>query len=171
MIAKQQEQWRWVKGFEGKYSVSDFGRVFSFYFWDGFSHQLSTFPQKELIGRLRQGYRRVHFYFDKVSRWFNVHLLVLEAFVNKPPFKAKGLHRNDIKIDNRLINLYWGTPKDNDNDRILNGGYSFSSEQVRKIRNLRFSVGLSCKEIASLFLTSSPNISRISRGVTYSVVK
>lgn len=50
-----------------------------------------------------------------------VHNLVLEAFVGPRPLGMWGCHINDIPTDNRVDNLYWGTPKQNHADSKRNG--------------------------------------------------
>lgn len=49
-----------------------------------------------------------------------LHVLMLEAFVG-PANGRWALHRNDVPTDNKLANLYWGTPKQNTQDRAANG--------------------------------------------------
>lgn len=49
-----------------------------------------------------------------------VHRLVLTLF-DRPPKKGEvGRHLNDIKSDNRIQNLAWGTPQDNADDMMRN---------------------------------------------------
>jgi hypothetical protein len=50
----------------------------------------------------------------------SVHLLVLEAFVGPRPPGLEGCHANDIKADNRLVNLRWDTRKSNTRDKVRN---------------------------------------------------
>ena len=50
-----------------------------------------------------------------------VHQLVLEAFVGPCPAGHVVMHLNDICNDNRLINLKYGTPKENQADMITKG--------------------------------------------------
>lgn len=52
-----------------------------------------------------------------------VHNLILEAFVGPRPSGMYGRHLNDIKTDNRLENLAWGTPKQNSADSLANGRF------------------------------------------------
>lgn len=105
----QGEEWRPVVGFEGAYSVSNLGRVYSIR-----KHKImspdptSVYPR---IGMSAFGRRRREC----------VHVLVLEAFVGQSN-GLWGLHRNDVKNDNRPDNLYWGTPQQNADDRIRLGG-------------------------------------------------
>lgn len=50
-----------------------------------------------------------------------IHELMLETFKGERPAGLYGLHKNDNKTDNRLGNLYWGTPKENMADAKKNG--------------------------------------------------
>lgn len=49
-----------------------------------------------------------------------VHHLVAEAFHGPRPAGLFVCHRNDIRTDNRSINLYYGTPQDNAWDAHVN---------------------------------------------------
>lgn len=50
-----------------------------------------------------------------------VHRLVLEAFVGPRPDGMHGLHRNGNHLDNRLLNLAWGTASENLFDQVRHG--------------------------------------------------
>lgn len=52
-----------------------------------------------------------------------VHVLVLEAFVGPKPFGMEACHRNDVKLDNRVENLYWGDRQANMLDKVANGNH------------------------------------------------
>lgn len=47
------------------------------------------------------------------NRQKRIHILVAEAFLEKPEGCCIVGHRNNIKTDNRVENLYWTTPKEN----------------------------------------------------------
>ncbi len=71
----------------------------------------------------RTGYLRVVLYQSGKSKARMIHHLVLEAFVGPAPEGMYACHGNDIKTDNRLINLRWDTPEANWNDRHKNGRF------------------------------------------------
>ena len=50
-----------------------------------------------------------------------VHRLVLETFVGPCPKGCEGTHRNGKRDDNRLDNLTWKTPAENQADRVAHG--------------------------------------------------
>lgn len=128
------EEWRPVIGYEGLYSVSNTGRVRSETrkvktsagvreyrgrvlkpFWNSGRHLAVTLSDK--------GTRR--------KKWL-VHRLVLAAFVGPPPEGYEGCHVNDVGDDNRVENLYWGTPSDNMNDRVKNGLHHYAKKTACK---------------------------------------
>lgn len=73
------------------------------------------------------GYLHVILYGDHIGtrkrdKRYAIQRLVLMTFVGPCPPGQQARHLNDIKTDNRLCNLAWGTAKQNCADRILNGG-------------------------------------------------
>jgi hypothetical protein len=123
------ERWLPVVGYEGLYEVSDHGRVRTV-------ERFITYPSKSRIttsGRLlpsqiRKQYCRPNDHPTvglvrpgEKRRTFDVHRLVLEAFVGPRPEGMEACHWNDIKTDNRASNLRWDTRSENTKDRIRNG--------------------------------------------------
>jgi len=59
---------------------------------------------------------------DGKSKMYQVHRLVLLAFVGPCPLGKLTRHfPNRDPADNRLSNLLWGTPKENQSDRVFHG--------------------------------------------------
>jgi len=62
---------------------------------------------------------------DNKYKRFSTHVLVLEAFVGPRPEGMWGLHGKGGCLDNRVENLYWGTPsRNNFADKLRDGTYS-----------------------------------------------
>jgi hypothetical protein len=119
----RQERWLPVAGYGGAYEVSDLGRVRS----NGRLVSRSNGTSYWLPGRILKspagssGYSTVDLYIGGANKIMHVHRMVLEAFVGPCPEGMQALHDNDVKSDNRLSNLAWGTPSQNGYDRYRNG--------------------------------------------------
>lgn len=126
------EQWRPVVGYEDHYMVSDQGRVKALARVLPHAHcSTKTYPERIMkpVKAGKAGHLTVGLAIGGRSRRRYVHRLVLEAFIG-PPLDGKphGLHRDDDNTNNRLDNLYWGSPSDNMHDRVRNGRH----HQARK---------------------------------------
>lgn len=114
-----QERWSPIPGYEGLYEVSDQGNVRTL--------RPGRYRYGSYIGRqIKHGYRIVMLT-DKDGRKVQrpVHQLVLEAFVGPREPGQITRHLNDVKTDNRLENLAWGTHLENSEDSIANGRMSY----------------------------------------------
>jgi hypothetical protein len=102
-----EEVWKDIPGFEGRYKVSNHGRVYSYVRGNG----------RYLKPQDRDGYLVV-FLFPKVEsgyrqeKW-DVHRLVMLAFVGPLPEGFHTNHKNGIRTENLLENLEYVTPKEN----------------------------------------------------------
>lgn len=102
-----------IPGYEGRYSVSDDGRVFS---------HISNRELKPKIDRY--GYKAVALSKGGKMRHLTVHRIVAITFIPNPLSKKCVNHINEIKTDNRLENLEWVTVKENDNHGTRNSRMS-----------------------------------------------
>ena len=105
------EVWKDVQGFEGRYQVSNMGRVRSLDRWslDERPHFIKGMMLKPSLNKGR-GYMRVSLSDGHRNyKHYEVHRLVALHFV--PGYKD-GLvvnHKNEVKTDNRAENLEWCT--------------------------------------------------------------
>ena len=110
---------------------------------------------------------------------YYVHRIVCETFHGpSPEGKPLVLHRNDVKLDNRASNLYWGDRKQNVVDSKTNGRYvapvprcgekhhscKLTDLQIAEIRSLLAS-GETQTVLAKRFSVGQPHISSIKRNV------
>ncbi len=99
-----------IKGFEGRYSITMSGKVWS--------HSRNKWMLFNDSGR---GYKCVDFYHKESKRnrkRFYVHRLVAERFIkNEKNYKCVN-HKNHIKDDNKVSNLEWCTTRQNSSYRF-----------------------------------------------------
>ncbi len=83
---------------------------------------------------------------DGKSHWYRVHLVVLAIFRGPRPDGMVARHLNGNCQDNRLLNLAWGTRRENCADRLLHGTTNrgarsgrtpLTEDDVRRIRTLQ----------------------------------
>lgn len=107
------EEWRAVPGFEGRYEVSDAGRV-------------------RTLGRIRtgsilapwvtsRGYESVSLRDGNRRRSMSVHRLVMLAFVGPCPSGQQVAHNDGNRRNNQRANLRYATPASNIDDRRRHG--------------------------------------------------
>ena len=77
------EEWKDIKGYEGLYQISNFGRVKSLYFK----------KEKILKPHSTKGYLTVRLYRNKIGKDFYIHCLVMDTF---NPNKDKSIELNQI---------------------------------------------------------------------------
>lgn len=111
------EKWKEIKGFKGKYFVSNLGNIRSAYT----SRYNKKFKRAVIIERIKdlkqcvdkQGYKIVTLYKNNKRKTYKVHRLVAETFIPNPKALPVINHINENKIDNNVKNLEWCTQKQN----------------------------------------------------------
>jgi len=138
------EEWRDVVGYEGYYQVSDHGRVRQI------GYRKSTSVGKILIPQIynKYGHGRIHLCVNKCAKYFQLHRLVAYAFIGPPPTpKHEIRHLDGNPKNNRVINLRWGTHKQNGEDIKKHGtankmhgsknpGAKLTEHDIKKIRSM-----------------------------------
>lgn len=107
----QDELWKDIPHYEGRYLVSNYGRVFS------------LLTHKIMATRLNNdGYEVICLNPEKGKRKSErVHRLVALAFIPNPNGYPEVNHINGIRNDNRAINLEWMTHEQNNQHKIKLG--------------------------------------------------
>lgn len=115
------------------------------------------------------GYVIVTLHRDGKQRTPRIHKLVAEAFLGPCPEGQEVRHKNGIRSDPRLVNLMYGTKKQNSADRrkhgtdprgVKNPNSKLTEEQVRMIRNS----DLPRVALAEMFGVQVPAIWKIQAG-------
>jgi hypothetical protein len=162
------EVWKPVVGFEGLYEVSDRGRVRSLdrKVWCCGPVKGSYWSYRK--GRiLRPGVHtpsgHVSVSLGRVAASFQVHALVLEAFVGSKPLREEIRHLNGEASDNRLVNLQYATRSRNGQDKKWHRGqstYRLGPEEAREII-LSLQGGVTGADLAKKFKVAQSTISAI----------
>ena len=107
----EREEWRPVKGYEGLYEVSSFGRVKRIEYTTTYSNgSVRTLPEMTIkLSTTELGYQRVGLWCNRKCKIFFVHRLVAEAFIPNPDNLPIINHRNEKPDCNYPDNLEWCT--------------------------------------------------------------
>lgn len=113
------EQWRQIPGWD-YYEVSDQGRI-----------RAARSKRLRKLDKDRHGYPVIKLCAGRgMRRKIAVHQLVLAAFVGPRPPSCEVRHLNDIRDDNRLSNLAFGTRSENMYDAVRNGSHNRASRNA-----------------------------------------
>lgn len=127
------EIWRSVERYDGRYNVSNYGRVMSLCRHNLIGRRVKTrilIPQVNLFG-----YIHVVLSNDAITHTLVVHRLVMEAFFPiRDLDKVQINHKNGIKSDNRLENLEWCTRSQNQKHAVINGLKITNPENHSKLK-------------------------------------
>jgi len=97
------ETWLPIVEYDGKYEVSDLGRVKSF----------ARYKDGKIIKPLFNKFGYLHVVLsNNEKKQHSIHRLVLQTFLPIDEIKEVN-HKNHIKSDNRLCNLEWCFPSEN----------------------------------------------------------
>lgn len=97
----EEEQVKYIYGYEGKYIVTSKGRIFS----TNYNNTGKTRELKQKINRF--GFCEVKLSLHNIAKDYMVARLVAEAFIPNPMQKDYVMHISKDKTDNSVYNLQW----------------------------------------------------------------
>lgn len=156
----EEEKWGWVIGYEGWNEISTLGNLRTY-------RRMGMYPKKlEKSHPIKpckdgRGYFNFGIRVNGKPKIFLVHIEQAKTFIPNPNGYKLVRHLNDIKTDNRLDNLAWGTHADNRQDAVRNGSnFHRLGERAAKAK-------LTEAQVAEIF-SSTDNNCKIGRryGVT-----
>lgn len=121
------EEWRDIKGYEGKYQVSNEGRVKSLNY-----HRQQGVEQVLKLNTSDRGYKRACLLDNGKESFKLVHRLVAEAFIENPNNYPIINHKDENPSNNFVENLEWCTSHYNNtyNDRHLKAAPKISKSRM-----------------------------------------
>jgi hypothetical protein len=142
------EVWKDIKGYEGKYQISSYGRVKSLKRRTRTNHLVPERLLNTTTRLTKDGYCRVTLIGEHGrgdAHDYRVHRLVAQAFIPNPENKATVNHIDGDKTNNHVENLEWNTREENmqhaykhhlkkSMQGALNDNAKLTPEQVRQIR-------------------------------------
>lgn len=145
------EIFKWIKGYEGFYEISNLGNVRS-----------TSYKGTRILkpAKTGNGYLNVILCINQVREHKLIHRLVAEAFIDNPNNYDTVNHKDKNKLNNKVENLEWLTSIDN--SKYSQKG-QLIEEQVRLIPKL-IEEGYTQMDIANLFKTSRRTIQWILQG-------
>jgi hypothetical protein len=152
-----EEIWKDILGYEGRYQVSNLGRVKRLNYRNTGKDRILKLQKR----KPNSNYRSVNLVgFDGKTITYNVHILVGKTFIPNPNNYPNVLHYDEELPLEELHaegNLWWGTSEDNTNDMVSKGRQCWGekrynsllkAEDVHAIRDLRNETGWGYKRIS-----------------------
>ena len=159
---------KYIKGFEGRHSVTADGRIYS--------HLTKKFL-KHYDSKL--GYRYFSFKFQGRMYSKTIHRMVAIAFIPNPHNKPEVNRIDGNKLNNHVSNLEWATRSENGLHAFRIGlkskkgekatGSKLTEEKVHNIRHMRAS-GVSNRTLATLYNMDIGSIRQVYVGKSWSHV-
>lgn len=168
-----EEEWRDIPGMEGRYQVSNFGRVRSLdqeWLQKSRLGKLHSHKKKGKVlrpGRMSSGHLSVSLGKTLGSR--TVHSLVMLAFVGPPPDGMEICHGDGDPANNHLSNLRYDTRAENCMDEYrLNRSHraKLTDDQIREIRK-KADEGARTIDLAAQYGVLPTTISAVRHKKTY----
>jgi hypothetical protein len=157
------EIWKDIIGYEGHYTISNYGNVKSYYF-NNCLH----------CGDNGNGYKFIYLHKHGKGQRFYIHRLVAIMFIENLLNKPQVNHKDCNKANNYVENLEWMTKDENRNHAVVNK--RFHSTQYQKQQAIKANSGTKShlsildddkiREIRKLKLTG---ISNLNIGLKYNV--
>lgn len=118
-----EEIWKQIEGYNGTYYVSNTGCIKSSG-KIGLNVLSGPHKRKDVIlkpATTNWGYQRIVLQLNGVRKHERVHRLVAKYFIPNPNNKQEVNHIDGNKLNNRVDNLEWATPKENEAHAYKNG--------------------------------------------------
>ena len=109
IVNLENEIWKDIRGYEGIYKISSYGRVWSL--------KRKGVVKEKILSQTynNNGYLRISLNKNNKSKSILVHRLVAQSFIPNPNNLPCVNHKDENKLNNQVDNLEWCTHKYNNN--------------------------------------------------------
>lgn len=130
------EIWKDIEGYEGKYQVSNMGRI-----------KFLKFKKIRILRSEKDvnGYLRVTLHKNGIIKRYKVHRLVAQAFIPNPNNLPQVNHKDEDKTNNNVSNLEWCDAKYN-----MNYGTA-RKRMIEKIQKVVIQIDINTNVIVNIF--------------------
>lgn len=152
-----------IEGFEGIYKISNYGRIIN----------------NKKIRKTKPdffGYEFIILQKNGIRYRKKVHTLVMYTFVGERPDGLHCCHNDGNKMNNKLVNLRYDTPSNNERDKKIHGtgkqgerhhNHKLKSIDVIEIRKLLSENSMTQVEISKIYNITNKMVSRIKLGLNW----
>lgn len=177
------KNWKDIKGYEGRYQISNHGEIKSL---ERKIKNSGLFNTKEFLKKekfltfgtsKKDGYFIAYLYKESKRNCFCVHRLVAKHFIKNPMNKKEVNHKDCNKQNNNISNLEWVTSSENRIHAIKTLNIKFHGEnsnsavlntkEVISIRKLYSTGDYTLKQLGKIFSVSYGTIWRIIKYETW----
>lgn len=179
-MARMIEIWKSIKGYEGHYEISNYGRVKSLerlIRFRGKKEYFRLYPEIILKTGNIKNYLIVNLCINGYSKYYYIHFLVANTFIGKRPRGLDISHKDGIKSNNHIDNLEYVTTSENCKNTFRLGYKSFhgenhpmsklKEEQILEIRRWYHKHKIFMSELAIGYKVTPQNINRIIKRKTW----
>lgn len=150
---EQVEIWKDIPEYEGKYQVSNLGRVKSLQRCGGTRFYNREYILNNYVNK-KNGYVYVYLTKNNKSKNIRLHRLVAQAFIPNPNNYKQINHIDGNKENNCVDNLEWCDSSYNIKDMYRRRGkYDNDDNIIKKYKELK-----SCNKVAKLFNMTGENV-------------
>jgi hypothetical protein len=125
------EVWKSVKGYEGLYAISNYGRV----------KNIVTDKVRSPINN-GKGYYKLELRKDKIGKRHYIHRMVAEAFLPNPHNKTEVNHKDGKPSNNHISNLEWVTSSENSKHAVYKGALKAWGNEAKPIEAINLDNGM-----------------------------
>ena len=125
------EVWKDIKGYEGIYAISNYGRV----------KNIATDKILSPVNNSK-GYYKVELRKEKIGKRYYIHRMVAEAFLPNPNNKTEVNHRDSNPSNNHISNLEWVSSSENTKHAVYKGALCAWGNRAKPIEAINIESGI-----------------------------